>query len=410
MRRTIRHPRQDILNWAALLPYDSFLFRRVADRGRDLLAVGCLERIAAPLCTNEGGATDWTFGHMYYDLFESLEKIPSRHPLERVLPMEHWYIPRWVFEWVGKETLVHVMPGDEAPATKLLHELGGLAMSSALNAKLIWSPITTRERYLVHARSLMDHIQRGDIYEVNYCIQRVADAAHWDPYQAFAHLLRSSRADFAGFHRLGGHYALCASPERFLGFNGTRIFGQPMKGTRPRSSDGAEDVRLAEELGNDPKERSENIMALDVMRNDLSRIAASRSVHVDELCMVRSHPAVHQMTSTVSATLRPGVSPMDAVRSCFPMASMTGAPKHRAIQLIDVHEDQRRGLYSGTMGYFAPDGTADLNVVIRTVLHDANTGRTTLSTGSALTAACDPQREWEECELKARSVIEALWT
>ena len=149
-------------------------------------------------------------------------------------------------------------------------------------------------------------------------------------------------------------------------------------------------------------------MARDVMRNDLSRVAASGSVQVEALCAVQAHPRVHQMTSTVTARLRTGLSPIDAVRAAFPMASMTGAPKVRAMELIDAAEDQARGLYSGTLGYFAPDGTGDLNVVIRTLLHHAGTGLTALSTGSALTALSDPALEWEECEVKARSVIDAI--
>ena len=181
-----------------------------------------------------------------------------------------------------------------------------------------------------------------------------------------------------------------------------------MKGTRPRSLDPMKDRALALELAADPKERSENIMALDVMRNDLSRIAASRTVIVDALCEVIPFPHVHQMISTVSATLGEGYTPYDAVRASFPMASMTGAPKIRAMQLIESAELGTRGLFSGSLGFFAPDGTVDLKVVIRTALFDADQERISLRTGSAITARCEPEREWEECTLKARSVIEAL--
>ena len=181
-----------------------------------------------------------------------------------------------------------------------------------------------------------------------------------------------------------------------------------MKGTRPRSADPRHDARLAEELRNDPKERAENVMALDVMRNDLSRVAASRSVQVHELCAVRSYPAVHQMVSTVHCLLAADRSPYDALLASFPMASMTGAPKVSAMKLIDVAEDQARGLFSGTLGFFAPDGTGDMNVVIRSVFHDQGEGTASLLTGSAITALCDPEAEYEECEVKARSVINAL--
>ncbi|MBK6893465.1 MAG: anthranilate synthase component I family protein [Flavobacteriales bacterium] len=275
-------------------------------------------------------------------------------------------------------------------------------------ARAIWTRTTTKERYLEQVRKLLVHIHRGDIYEVNYCTQRTAQLPEFDPYAAFAKLLAHSDAPYAAFLRVGDHFALCASPERFIRIEGDRAISQPMKGTRPRGRSMAEDAALAEELALDPKERSENIMALDVSRNDLSRIAAPGSVQVEELCAVKTYKNVHQMVSTVSARIREGITPMDILRATFPMASMTGAPKVRAMQLIDEAEDMRRGLFSGTIGFFLPDGTADLNVVIRTLTWDASTGRASLISGGAITAASDPVQEYEECEHKARTVLNAF--
>jgi para-aminobenzoate synthetase component 1 len=271
-----------------------------------------------------------------------------------------------------------------------------------------WTRTTSRERYLAQVQTLLDHIQQGDIYEVNYCTQRTAVLEKFDPFTAFAKLLAHADAPFSAVLRDGDRFALCASPERFLRIEGDRVISQPMKGTRPRGMSRTEDSALAWELASDPKERSENIMALDVSRNDLSRIAASGSVKVEELCAVKSYPNVHQLVSTVEALIRPGVSPMDVLRATFPMASMTGAPKLRAMQLIDEVEDMRRGLFSGTIGFFLPDGTADLNVVIRTVTYDVSTGRAALISGGAITAASIPEQEFAECELKARSVLKAF--
>jgi para-aminobenzoate synthetase component 1 len=169
-----------------------------------------------------------------------------------------------------------------------------------------------------------------------------------------------------------------------------------------------EDERLRQELMSDAKERSENIMALDVMRHDLSRIARPGSVRVEALCAVRSYPRVHQLVSTVSARRAERFTAFDVARIAFPMASMTGAPKARAMELIQEAERGGRGLFSGSLGYFAPNGEADLNVVIRAVLFNMANGHASLRTGSALTARCVPALEWEECEVKARSVIEAL--
>jgi len=401
------HPLVEV-DWSALEPHGTFLFRRVADSDRAVLGVGIVERMDVPRFGPDGRVDDWCFGHLAYDLKNELEPLRSRHPDTSGLPLRHWYRPRWVVEWRGADVSLHVLPGDEDAASEFCAKLFRGATRAAVPALRDWHRATGDERYLRQVEKLLHHIHRGDIYEVNYCMERSTITPGWDPFAAFGRLLEGAAAPFAAFHRLGDRFALCASPERFLAIDGRRVTAQPMKGTRPRSHDPVEDHRLALELATDDKERSENIMALDVARHDLSRIASSRSVRVEELCAVRPFGRVHQMTSTVTALLREGLTPMDAVYAAFPMASMTGAPKVRAMELIDAVEDQRRGLFSGTLGFFAPDGTADLNVVIRAALYDAGSGRVSLTTGSAITAACDPRRELEECELKARSVIDAL--
>lgn len=408
MRTTIRIPSGKPFSANGLRHQETFLFRRMADKGRAVLGVGVVERFEEPRFDTAGRATDWLFGHLVYELKDRLEALGSRHTVDAGLPLQRWFVPRWVVEWVGDETLLHVSIGDEAAGLSFVDEL--------LNAEPVAGPVsigpwdqhTSRDRYLEQAAVLLQHIHRGDIYEVNYCVKRTCVRLGWDPFAAFDGLAERTQAPFAGFYRDAGKFALCASPERFLAFDGRQVVGQPMKGTRPRSADPQADERWRNELAHDEKERSENIMALDVMRHDLSRIAASRSVEVEELCAVRSFPHVHQMVSTVSACIAQGRTPADVLRAAFPMASMTGAPKFRAMQLIDDAEDQARGLYSGSLGFFAPDGTADLNVVIRTILYDEATGYASLSTGSALTAACDPLKEWEECELKARSIMNAF--
>ncbi len=272
-----------------------------------------------------------------------------------------------------------------------------------------WERHVPKARYLANVEKLLGHIQRGDIYEVNYCTERSAFLPCFDPFAAFGRLVERTDAPFAAFYRRGDLFALCMSPESFLRIEEGKVTTRPMKGTRPRSPDVETDRALAEELARDAKERSENTMAVDVARNDLSRVAASGSVRVEELCSVKTYPNVHQLVSTVGALLATGVSNRDLLQAAFPMASMTGAPKRRAMRLIDEVEDSPRGLFSGCLGYQLPDGTLDLNVVIRTIMYDASTGRASLTTGSAITAQSDPEREWEECELKARSVLDALF-
>lgn len=408
MRITIQLEHSGPVNWGALAKHELFLYRRVGDQGRALLGVGMVAAFKTPEFGSDGSPLDWLFGHFSYDLKDELEQLSPRLVAEPGALSSFWFVPRWVVEWRHGAVFLHCDPKHEEEGRALVAALHTPPEHDPAPKPAEWLEHTPREEYLRQATKLLEHIRRGDIYEVNYCTTRIAQLPGWDPYAAFGKLLERSDAPFAAFHRFGKQFALCASPERFLAFDGDRVVGQPMKGTRPRSADPVEDARIAQELANDPKERSENIMALDVMRNDLSRIAASGTVKVEELCGVHAYAHVHQMVSTVSARMLPKATPLHAVYAAFPMASMTGAPKIRAMQLIDEVEDRTRGLFSGALGYFAPDGTGDLNVVIRTVLYNAETGEASLSAGSALTATCEPEREWDECVLKARSVIEAL--
>ncbi len=407
MRVTVPLSPSSSINWHALHDHAEFLFRRIADRDRSLLFVEALYDVQRPQFADHC-ANEWYFGHLLYELKDQLE--PALDPGSTVhgSPLEKWSVARWVIEWTAGGCFLHAFRNDLEEGERFCQQLFSDPIRMKGGSEISWRTVFTREEYLDRANGLLMHIQRGDIYEVNFCTERRADAIGFDPYGSFAKLLERTDARFAAFHRLGEKFALCASPERFLSFDRGNVIAQPMKGTRPRSQDPIADRELAQELASDPKERSENIMALDVMRHDLSKIAASATVKVKELCAVQQHRNVHQMISTITANIKEGFTPIDVVHACFPMASMTGAPKFRAMQLIDKAEQRSRGLFSGSLGFFAPDGSADLNVVIRTVLHDATTGKCSLFTGSALTAQCDPQKEWEECELKARSVINAL--
>lgn len=408
MRTTMLLPHTGPVNWAFLRTEDRFLYRRIADRDRAVLAVGVLQEIDAPVFGTDGRVGDWIFGALRYEWRNVLEPSLFGNAYDHGTPHCAWFIPRYVVEWQGSSVHMHVVPGEERAASDWADLFFKAAGTNTQSIELDWHEQCSHEDYVAHVHGLLAHIHRGDIYEVNYCTGRTATHHGFDPFTAFDRLLRRSDAPFAGFYRNGDEFALCASPERFLAFDQDKVMGQPMKGTRARSVDPSEDQRLARELNADPKERSENIMALDVMRHDLSRIAASGSVRVDALCTVLSLPQVHQMISVVSARMRKDTTPLDAIRAAFPMASMTGAPKVRAMQLIQEVEGVQRGLFSGSLGFFAPDGSGDLNVVIRTLLHDARLGTVSLTTGSAITALCEPEREWEECQLKARSVINAI--
>ncbi|HEU4719042.1 MAG TPA: anthranilate synthase component I family protein [Bacteroidia bacterium] len=341
------------------------------------------------------------FGHLSYDLKNHVEKLHSAYTDRIGFPGYGFFAPAYFFRASGDDI---VSPGEDFfkaysakqnsprekfPREKIRHR-------------------TTKEKYISDVTKLKEHIRRGDIYEINYCIEFFAENVAIDPPSLFLRLNEISRAPFSALYRWKNAWLVCASPERFLEKTGDRILSQPIKGTRPRGKNEKEDAGLAEELLNDPKERSENVMIVDLVRNDLSKIAARGSVKVDELFGIYSFPNVHQMISTVSANVAEGKSTEDILRATFPMGSMTGAPKIRAMQLAEESENMRRGLYSGSVGYFTPEGDFDLNVVIRSIQWNAATGYLSFMTGSAITANCDPEKEYEECLLKAQTLLRAL--
>lgn len=279
--------------------------------------------------------------------------------------------------------------------------------SSAAKSNFKIKARTSKETYISNVKRLQDHIHRGDIYEINYCIEFFAEHVELDPFLVFGEFASISEAPFSFYAQINNLHILCASPERFLKKTALRLISQPIKGTRRRSKDPVEDQRLAYDLKNDPKERTENVMIVDLVRNDLSRIARKASVHVDELFGVYSFRQVHQMISTVSCNLRTE-DLNEILKATFPMGSMTGAPKIRAMELSDQYEDFNRGLYSGSAGILNQNGDFDLNVMIRSIFYDETTKYLSFSVGSAITAFADPLKEYEECLVKAKAMFLAL--
>jgi para-aminobenzoate synthetase component 1 len=267
---------------------------------------------------------------------------------------------------------------------------------------------TGREKYIETVNKLLKHIQRGDIYEINYCIEFFAENCVVNPCRIFERLKNLTEAPYAQLVRSGNTWIICASPERFIKREGAKLITQPMKGTSRRSTDSQEDKILREKLASSKKEQTENVMAVDVARNDLSLISTRGSVKTDELFGVHTFRNVHQMVSTVSCELRKPVSFEKILDAVFPPASMTGAPKLKALELIARYEDSPRGIYSGCMGELDESGNFDFCVVIRTILYDEEKKKLSFHVGSAITAASNPEEEWNECLLKAKSLLEAI--
>lgn len=269
---------------------------------------------------------------------------------------------------------------------------------------------TTKQQYLAKVRALQQHIQRGDIYEINYCVEFLAENIALDPVDVFLSLNRLSKAPYTALAKTGHEFIISASPELFLKKEAERLYTKPIKGTARRGATATEDEALKHALRHNLKERAENVMAVDVARNDLSRIAKKASVAVNKLCDIETFETVHQMVSTVSCDLKENTSFAQLVEATFPMASMTGAPKTRAMQLISQHENFDRRYYSGAMGLVDERGDFSLSVIIRSIFYDEQARRVSFGVGSAITYLSDAEQEYEECLLKAGTMMKALQT
>ena len=261
-----------------------------------------------------------------------------------------------------------------------------------------------KDEYHQKVTKVLEHIKRGDIYEANFCQEFYAENSTINPVEVYNHLNKISTPPFATFLKMEHQFALSASPERYIKKEGTKIISQPIKGTAKRLRSEIDDAQIASDLSRDIKERSENVMIVDLVRNDLSKSAKKGSVKVEELCRVYTFKQVHQMVSTVVSEIEENMHPVDVLKSTFPMGSMTGAPKFSAMKIIENLEETKRGLYSGTVGYFTPNGDFDFNVIIRSILYNEEKKYISYSVGSAITAKSIPEKEYEECLLKAKAM------
>ena len=261
-----------------------------------------------------------------------------------------------------------------------------------------------KDEYHSKVTKVLEHIHRGDIYEANFCQEFYAENSTINPIEVYKHLNQISEPPFASFLKLDNQYALCASPERYIKKEGTKVISQPIKGTAKRLVSEFDDAQLALDLMRDEKERAENVMIVDLVRNDLSKTAKIGSVKVEELCKVYSFKQVHQLISTVVSNVEENTHPIDILQSTFPMGSMTGAPKVSAMKIIENLEETKRGLYSGTIGYFTPENNFDFNVIIRSILYNEEKKYISYSVGGAITAKSIVEKEYEECLLKAKAM------
>lgn len=351
------------------------------------------------------GLPGWLFGHLGYDLKKEIEGLSSNNFDGVGFPNLYFFEPEVLIRLNEKE--INIQADDAKDIfDQILKERPG---PGVVYARPVIQNRLTKGEYIDVISRLRQHILRGDCYEINFCQEFFADNASIDPLSVYKKLSAVSPNPFSALYKIDHHWLICASPERFLKKDGNRILSQPIKGTSQRIiHDEIKDEESRKGLSVSAKDRSENVMVVDLVRNDLSKVCRDGTVKVDELYGIYSFPQVHQMISTVSGELKDDVSFTDIIRANFPMGSMTGAPKRRVMELIEQYEKNKRGIFSGAVGYISPDGDFDLNVVIRSIMYNAGTKYLSFQAGSGITYYSDPEKEWEECLLKAEAIKKVL--
>lgn len=351
---------------------------------------------------------DWLFGYLTYDIKNDTESLKSENFDGLEFPDLFFFQPKKLFLLKGNRLEIQYLnfcENEVETDLEAILEQKTIAIEISESYKI--QQRISKKSYLEKVTKMLNYIQNGYIYEANFCMEFYA-LGTLNPVENFERLNEISKAPFSVYLKNNKHYLLSASPERYLRKENEVIISQPIKGTARRSLNAIEDEILKQSLALNDKERSENIMITDLVRNDLSRTAQKGSVHVEELCGVYSFLQVHQMISTVKALINPEISATDVLKSSYPMGSMTGAPKIAAMKIIEELEETKRGLYSGAVGYFTPNGNMDFNVVIRSILYNQENQYISFSVGSAITSLSVPEMEYEECLLKAGAMFKVL--
>jgi para-aminobenzoate synthetase component I len=374
----------------------------------ECLAIGSMESIEADaddqmawhkLQSALENQPDWWFGFFSFELKNGLYNLRSSSKASIPVPGLHFYRPETLIFYNSNEIIIESSEDPESIYQQIIKQEAFLA--APVNDPGTISCNVSESEYTKTVDRLRKLIIQGDFYEINYCIEHLRHNVSIDAPALFECLNRQFAAPFSVYQKIGHIHLLCSSPERFLKKTGKQLISQPIKGTAPRGQNTDEDRALAEALKNSDKERAENLMITDLVRNDLARSAIPGTVKVPELFGIYTFPRVHQMISTVVAEIPDKTPVTQPIRYAFPMGSMTGAPKIRVMQEIDTIENSQRGLYSGAVGYFSPEGDFDFNVVIRSMIYDDEKKLLSYHSGSAITYDADAKSEYQECMLKA---------
>jgi para-aminobenzoate synthetase component 1 len=345
----------------------------------------------------------WVFGLLSYELKNEIERLGSSHSDQLGFPDLFFFVPKYLI--AIKDERITVLLGDPS----VINTISEYSISKhTIKPVLSIKSRIAKDDYIATVKKLQEHIKRGDVYEVNFCQEFFSENAQINPLAIYQSLNAVSPTPFAGFFKIYNRYILSATPERFLCKRGNKLVSQPIKGTAKRNIDPLKDEQVKSQLRSNLKEQAENVMIVDLVRNDLTKSAVKGTVKVDELFGIYTFPQVHQMISTVSCELDPSIHFIEAIKNTFPMGSMTGAPKIKAMELIDHYEHAKRGAFSGSFGCISPSGDFDFNVIIRSILYNADTQYLSFQVGGAITYAANAEEEYEECLLKASAILKVL--
>lgn len=345
-------------------------------------------------------------GYLTYDLKNQIERLASSNQDYLNFPSIFFFEPEVYISFNEEHFSINSISNNADEVLETILQIKVQKPSSLDQISI--SQRVSAEQYKENVEKVKQHILEGNVYELNYCMEFYAKNVNVEPLPLYLALNEASPTPFSGFLKCHNKYLLCASPERFLKKTGSKLISQPIKGTIKRGATPEEDTRLQEQLRNDEKELAENMMIVDLVRNDLSRSCEIGTVKVEEMFGIYGFQQVSQMISTISGQLKTEKDLVDALKGAFPMGSMTGAPKISAMDIIDQLEVTKRGLYSGAFGYIKPNQDCDFNVVIRSIQYNASTKYLSFMVGSAITYDSDPIKEYEECLLKAKAILKVL--
>jgi para-aminobenzoate synthetase component I len=349
---------------------------------------------------------DWIFGYFSYDLKNDIEKLKSENTDNLNFPKLYFFCPKYLYILKNNQLHLYYRPGESIQdAIEAIHPAKA---AIPVERECLITPRISKIDYIEAVEKIKGYIQKGYIYEMNFCQEFFSENAEEEIFLLYQKLTQASPTPFNCYFHHGSHYLACASPERYIKKQGNKVISQPIKGTIKRGATPEEDEFLKNQLREDPKEKSENVMIVDLVRNDLSRTAAKGTVKVEELFGIYTFNQVHQMISTISSKLDEGYDWIDLINTTFPMGSMTGAPKIKAMEVIEECESMKRGLFSGAVGYVTPEGDMDFNVVIRSIMYNASKKYLSFMAGGAITIHSNPEKEYEESLLKAKAIFSVL--